>query len=81
MKLGRFIICQVEIVFIRKMEQVGSEIDKERELFWKDLSEKMTLKQRPKEKKEQRCKYQGEECCKQGKQGRHRARVDGTWCV
>ena len=43
----RSIICRVEIVFIRKTEQVGGQIEGEGELFWKDLSEKETLNRRP----------------------------------
>lgn len=40
--------------FVRKMEQVVGEIEEERELFWKDFSEKVTLKQRPEDRKGQR---------------------------
>lgn len=58
--VDRSSICQVERVFIRKTEQAGGQIEEEGELFWQDLSEKVTLKQRLEERKEQGCRYQGE---------------------
>ena len=55
-------MCQVEIIFIRKMGAGMGPARRGRELCGKDLSVKMTLKQRLEERKGQRCRYRGGVC-------------------
>ena len=52
-------MCQVEIIFIRNMGDGKRQASWGRELSGKDLSVKMTLKQRLEERKGQRCRYRG----------------------